>query len=110
MFGEGSPGLPWEIKRALIDANNAAFDYTRAHSARTIFNVRFGLIESELLLHPVASTSISAKLGLPQYIADAALKINPNGETLPAVSVGGLHRDRGRRVHGHRPGNRRPSR
>ena len=105
LFGEGRPGLPWEIKRTLVDANGGVFDYTRTLNPQTIFNVRFGLLNPNYYSTQLVYFDLK-KLGLPQYIEDAALKINPNARLFPQVSVGGLHRDRGRGVHGYRPGNR----
>jgi hypothetical protein len=82
LFGEGSPGLPWEIKRTLIDANNGVFDYTRAHSGRTVFNVRFGLLNPNYYSTQLVYFDLTT-LGLPKYILEESLKINPNAKLFP---------------------------
>src|SRR6185295_9270834 len=46
VFGEGHAGIPWEYGRVGVGAKNYGLDYTRAHSARTVINVRFGVLTS----------------------------------------------------------------
>jgi len=71
LFGEGKPGLPWEIKHMRSSADNGMLDFTRTHSPQTVFNVRLGVLRPENYHRPLVPFDLTT-LGLPQYMKDAS--------------------------------------
>ncbi len=82
LFGEGQPGPPWELKYTTVGTDNAALDYTRVHSARTIINVRFGLMVPYYYSRTLVPFDLTT-LGLPSYIQNAALQFFPQASWFP---------------------------
>jgi hypothetical protein len=88
LFGEGHPGPPWELKHTIVGRDNAALDYTRVHSARTILNVRFGLLVPYYYSRTIVPFDLTT-LGLPAYIKEAALEIFQPGTWFPQFQPAG---------------------
>jgi outer membrane receptor protein involved in Fe transport len=71
LFGEGKPGLPWEIKHMKSTANNGMMDFTRTHSPWTVISVRLGAVRPEGYHRPLVLFDLTS-LGLPKYMKDVA--------------------------------------
>jgi hypothetical protein len=88
VFGENVPGIPWEYGRVTVGADNYGFDYTRAHSPHTVFNVRYGLSLSYFDAKQLRQFDFR-ELGLPQYMYDTALQFNDFGDIFPRFTPEG---------------------
>lgn len=71
IFGDGKPAAPWSAKHSSIGGQKAMFDFTRVHSANTVFNIRFGLMLNHYYSVPLVPFDLTT-LGLPKYMKDVA--------------------------------------
>ena len=77
LFGDGNPAHTFNRGPSQSTSHSVVADYTRTHTATTLFTFRYGLTYSTYWRNPMAPFDLTT-LGLPQYMKEqATFKVFP---------------------------------
>jgi hypothetical protein len=74
LFGEGNPAIPFSSGPNRTRTHSAVAEMTKIQGASSVWTLRYGLVFSDFGRNPFQSFDLT-RLGLPQYMKDAATNL-----------------------------------